>query len=125
MTFNQCMFIGNAGTAPKLLTKENGKSFAKFRLAVHQFPHEENQEPLWLTVLIWREELAKVVAGYITLGAPVLVSGRLSQHRYTDGEGQERVSLELAADKVELIGRGKQPEEPQVTPTETQPAVAA
>jgi len=76
MNFNQCTFIGNTGSAPKVLTTGSGKAFAKFRLAVHGYAKDEAQEPLWFTVLIWREDLAKTAADILKKGALVLVSGR-------------------------------------------------
>jgi len=123
-SFNQCTFIGNAGSDPKLLTTGSGKSFARFRLGVSGYHKKEEQsDTLWLTVLVWREELATVVSEYVKTGSLVLVSGRLSQRSYTDGEGQERITLELTAENVELLGKGKAAAAPEAAPTETQPAV--
>jgi single-strand DNA-binding protein len=123
-SFNQCTFIGHAGSDPKLLTTGSGKSFARFRLAVSSIHKQEQPDTLWLTVLIWSEALAKVVADLVTTGSLVLVSGRLSQRSYTDGQGAERTTLELTADKVELLGKAKQKDATQETATEAQPAVA-
>ena len=122
--FNQCTFIGNAGSDPKLLTTGSGKAFARFRLGVHGYQKDEKANTLWLTVLIWREELAKVVSEHVKTGSLVLVSGRLSERPYTDGEGYERTNLELTADKVELLGKGKHTDVPEATPAGTQPAAA-
>jgi single-strand DNA-binding protein len=108
MTFNQCTFIGNTGSAPKLLTTGRGKVFARFRLAVHGYPKEETQEPLWLTVLIWREDVAKTIAEILKKGALVLVSGRLAERTYTDNDNVLRRELELSAEKVEILASPKQ-----------------
>jgi single-stranded DNA-binding protein len=62
MKFNQCTFIGNTGSAPKLFTTGSSKAFAKLRLAIHSYAKEEAQEPMWFTVLVWREDLAKTPA---------------------------------------------------------------
>ena len=124
-SFNQCTFVGHAGSDPKLLTTGSGKTLTKFRLGVSGFhKHEENTDTLWLTVLVWREERAKVVAELIKSGSLVLVSGRLSQRSYADEEGQERITLELTAEKVELLGTGKQADAPHATLAETQSAAA-
>jgi single-strand DNA-binding protein len=125
-SFNQCTFIGHAGSIPKLLATGNGKSFTRFRLGVSNYHKNEEgteEETLWLTVLVWREEMAKVVSNLVVTGSLILVSGRLSQRAYTDKDGQERINLELIADKVELLGKAKQSEASQVA-AEPQPAVA-
>jgi single-strand DNA-binding protein len=123
-SFNQCTFVGHAGSDPKLLTTGSGKSFTRFRLGVSSIHKQEQPDTLWLTVLVWSEALAKVVADRVTTGSLVLVSGRLSQRSYTDGEGQERTTLELTADKVELLGKGKQKAAAVSSPAEAQPATA-
>jgi len=99
--------------------------FAKFRLAVHGFAKEEPQEPLWLTVLIWREDLAKTVSEILKKGALVLVSGRLAERTYTDNDNVLRRELELSAEKVELLASPKQElhADPSHAATQ-QPAVA-
>jgi single-strand DNA-binding protein len=122
-SFNQCIFVGHAGSDPKLLTTGSGKTLTKFRLGVSGYhKKEEPSDTLWLTVLVWREELATVVSEYVKTGSLVLVSGRLSQRSYTDGERQERITLELTAEKVELLGTGKPADAPHATPAETQSA---
>ena len=65
MNFNQCTFIGNTGSPPKLLTSGSGKAFAKFRLEVRAYAKDDAQEPLWLTVIVWHEERAKALAELI------------------------------------------------------------
>ena len=123
MTFNQCTFIGNAGSDPKLLTTGAGKSFTRFRLAVPGLHKDEKNDTLWLTVLIWQEALAKIATELIATGSLVLVSGRLAERTYTDREGTEKTNLELIADKVELLAKGKsaRASEPAQT-NEQQPA---
>src|ERR687884_563733 len=122
-SFNQCTFIGHTGSDPKLLTTGKGKSFTRFRLGVSGYhKHEEAADTLWLTVLVWSEGMAKVVVDHIKTGSLVLVSGRLSERTYTDTEGRDRTTLEVTAEKVELLGKGKPAETPQqeVAPAETQ-----
>jgi len=107
-TFNQCTFIGHTGSDPKLLTASNGKSFTRFRLGVSNLGKEEQNDTLWLTVLIWREDLAKTVSDLVRTGSLVLASGRLSVRLYTDKNSAERTNIELIAEKVELLEKGKQ-----------------
>jgi single-strand DNA-binding protein len=107
VTFNQCTFIGNAESEPKLLTTGNGKSFTRFRLAVPGLHKDEKNDTLWLTVLIWQEALAKIATDFIATGSLVLVSGRLAQRLYADRDCVEKTNLELIADKVELLAKAK------------------
>jgi single-strand DNA-binding protein len=121
VTFNQCTFIGNAGSVPKLLTTGNGRSFTRFRLAVPGLRKDEKNETLWLTVLIWQEALAKIATELIATGSLVLVSGRLAERIYTDRDGAEKRNLELIADKVELLAKGKAARATEPTQSEQQP----
>ena len=107
MTFNQCTFIGNTGSDPKLLTTGTGKSFTRFRLAVPGMHKDEKNDTLWLTVIVWQEALAKITTDLITTGSLILVSGRLGERTYTDQNGAEKTTVELIADKVELLAKGK------------------
>ena len=95
-SFNQCTFIGHAGSDPKLLTTGKGKSFTRFRLGVSGYQKsEEAADTLWLTILVWSEGMAKSVVELIKSGSLVLVSGRLSERPYTDKDGKDRTNLEL------------------------------
>jgi single-strand DNA-binding protein len=107
MTFNQCTFIGSAGSDPKLLTTGAGKSFTRFRLAVPGLHKDVKNDILWLAVLIWQEALAKIATDIIATGSLVLVSGRLAERIYTDRDGAEKRYLELIADKAELLAKSK------------------
>jgi len=120
MTFNQCTFIGDAESEPKLLKTGNGKSFTRFRLAVPGLHKDEKNDTLWLTVLIWQEALAKIATELIATGSLVLVSGRLAERTYTDREGREKTNLELIADKVELLAKGRSVRAEESAQTEQQ-----
>src|SRR3569833_2848184 len=102
MKFNQCTFIGNAGSDPKLLTTGTGNSFTRFRLAVPGMQKDEKNNTLWLTIIVWQEALAKITTDLIATGSLVLVSGRLAERTYTDRDGTEKTTLALSADKVDL-----------------------
>ena len=123
MNFNQCTFIGNAGSVPKLLTTGNGKSFTRFRLAVPGLHKDEKNDTLWLTVIVWQEALAKITTDLITTGSFILVSGRLAERIYTDHDGAEKTTVELIADKVELLAKGKSARASEPAQTEQQHSV--
>ena len=116
--FNHCIFVGHAGSEPKLLTTDSGKTFTKFLLAVANYSSDERSEPLWLTVLVWKEELAASVAKLIKTGALILASGRLSLRPYTDGAGVDRTDIELIASQIELLEKAAA----RAAPTKAAPA---
>jgi single stranded DNA-binding protein len=114
-----------SGSDPKLLTTGTGKSFTRFRLAVPGMHKDEKNDTLWLTVLVWREDLAKTAAEILKKGALVLVSGRLAERTYTDTDNVLRRDLELSADKIELLASPKQELNGESAPAVTQQTAAA
>jgi single-stranded DNA-binding protein len=64
--------------------------------------------------------LAKIATDLITTGSLVLVSGRLEERIYTDRDGAEKTNLELIADKVELLAKGRSARASEPAQTEQQ-----
>jgi single-strand DNA-binding protein len=104
MSFNQCVFVGNAGNDPEARKTDEGVSVVKFSLAVNKFSKEKEQ-PMWLTVRCWRE-LADQIEKVVHKGSPVLVSGKLDVHKYTDKTNVERTSVEVIAHTVQVLPTG-------------------
>src|SRR6195952_5860802 len=56
-------------------------------------------EALFLRASVWRD-FAEHVAGSLTKGTRVVVTGRLRQRSYETKEGEKRTSMELEVDEI-------------------------
>jgi single-strand DNA-binding protein len=105
--FNQCTFIGHAGSDAKLLTTSTGRPFLKFRLGVSDYSGKD-EDTLWLTVLDWSSKHTETLGPLVKKGALLLVSGKLSIRPYVNPEGLEKTEVEVIAQDVQVLARAKQ-----------------
>jgi single-strand DNA-binding protein len=108
-TLNHVLFIGHVGKDPEISTMKE-KLLAKFSLAVDQ---GKDQPTMWLQITAW-EKQAEFVQKHVRKGAPVFIQGQLLQHKYMDKTQVERISYEVKALNVQLLG--ERPKEADVLP---------
>jgi single-strand DNA-binding protein len=82
-----------------------GAAVAKFRIASNARKFDKNtntwidEEPLFLTVNVWRQQ-AEQVAETLAKGMRVVVQGQLRQRSYDTKEGEKRTVYEVEAEEV-------------------------
>lgn len=108
MTFCEVILIGNVGRDSQLSYTASGRAVCSFSLATNRTwnnrdTNEKQTETTWFRVTIWGPQ-AEALHQYITKGTQVLVVGNRIQAKTYDSEGQQRVSLEVTADTVRLLG---------------------
>jgi single-strand DNA-binding protein len=97
--------VGNLTADPELRYTQSGLAVANFTIAStpRSFDRASNEwkdgEALFLRASVWRE-FAEHVAGSLTKGSRVIVSGRLKQRSYETKEGEKRTSIELEVDEI-------------------------
>ena len=97
--------VGNATADAELRYAQNGKPVANLTIAStpRTFDRQANEwkdgEALFMRCSVWGE-MAEHVAGSITKGMRVIVSGCLKQRSYQDKEGNNRTSIELEVDEI-------------------------
>ena len=97
--------VGNLTSDPELRYTQNGLAVANFTIAStpRSFDRASNDwkdgEALFLRASVWRE-FAEHVAGSLTKGSRVIVTGRLKQRSYETKEGEKRTSMELEVDEI-------------------------
>ena len=97
--------VGNLTSDPELRYTQNGLAVANFTIAStpRSFDRASNDwkdgEALFLRASVWRE-FAEHVAGSLTKGSRVIVTGRLKQRSYETKEGEKRTSIELEIDDI-------------------------
>ena len=97
--------VGNATADAELRYTQNGKPVANLTIAStpRTFDRQANEwkdgEPLFMRCSVWGD-MAEHVAGSITKGMRLMVSGRLKQRSYEDKEGNNRTVIELEVDEI-------------------------
>lgn len=97
---------GNLGDDPDLKFSKNNNAYCKFSLAYTPRYQENGEwkdgETNWFRVTIFGAK-AEAVADNFKKGDTVLVVGDLKQSTYTDKDGNEKTSMEIAAKDVGLV----------------------
>jgi single-strand DNA-binding protein len=125
-SFCSVVLLGHLARDPELRYTPQGAAVCELTLAVNRkFTRkggEEVEEVSFIDVTVWNRT-AEVSAEYLKKGRAALVSGRLVQDRWEDGEtGQKRSKLKVVADSVQFLGGGSRDD---ASPEETTPATPA
>lgn len=109
---NKVMLIGNLGRDPEFTVTGEGTAIAKFSLAVSRtftVKGEKKEETEWFNIVAW-SKLAEICEKYLHKGSKVYIEGRLSQRKYTDKEGVQRLSVEVIASEMVMLSPRTQDE---------------
>ncbi len=109
ISYNSCIFIGNAGRAPQVRTTADGTEVASFSLAVSTWKAdgEAKGEPIWLRIVAFGK-LADTVEKIVKKGSLILVAGRLSLRDYTTKDGKEKTAIEIIAQTIQHLEKKQQ-----------------
>jgi single-strand DNA-binding protein len=121
-SLNKVFLIGNLTRPPELRYTPSGTAVADLRLAVGRVystqAGERREETAFLTVVVWGKQ-AENCGQYLDKGSPILVEGRLQTREWETKDGQKRSVVEVVAERVQFMGRGKQPAGAPAAPVET------
>jgi len=109
-SLNKVFLIGNLTRPPELRYTPSGTAVADVRLAVNRNyttqGGEKREETCFLTVVVWGKQ-AEACGEYLDKGSPILVEGRLQTREWEGKDGQKRTVIEVVAERVQFLGRGK------------------
>ena len=115
------MLIGNLGKDPELNVTAEGTPVTKFSLAVNRKYKASNgaqkEETEWFNIVAWRQ-LAETCEKYLHKGSKVYVEGRLTQRKYTDKNGVERLAVEVIANDVKFLDKRQERSSDEEIPVE-------
>jgi single-strand DNA-binding protein len=97
---NKAIIVGNCGKDPVIRTTQGGQKIATMSLATSESWKDKNtgerrENVQWHTVVIFNENLAKVVEQYIEKGTKVYVEGQIQTRKWQDKQGQDRYTTEI------------------------------
>ena len=101
---NNINICGRLTADPELKTTQSGVSVCAYNLAVKRPKVKDTTD--FLTCVSWRQG-AEYLSKYGRKGDMVAVSGVLTTRSWEDKNGNKRISHEIVADTVELVGGTK------------------
>ena len=103
--YNKAFLIGRLTKDPETRVTVSGIALTRFTIAVDRYKNRETGESVtdFLRVVCWRR-LAEITSQYCKKGKLVAVEGRLQIETY-EKDGQERQSVEIIADNVQMLDR--------------------
>ena len=109
---NSITVAGQLGKDAEIRYLPNGDAVAGFSVADSQ---GKDKDTIWRACSIFGKR-AESLSQYLTKGQSVTVTGNVTQRKYTDKNGQERVSMDVRVSDVALQG-GKRESAPASKPS--------
>lgn len=107
---NKVQLTGRLGADPSLRYTAQGSAIITFRVASNRswrssagVSHEGTE---WFHVVAW-DQLAEQCRGQLGRGAHIYVEGRLQTRQWVEADGQQRVTTEVVASEVIVLGSAR------------------
>jgi len=114
---NKVILVGNLGRDPEIRSMPNGDRIANLSIATSETwrdksSGERKEKTEWHRVVIFNDNIVKVVENYVKKGSTVYIEGALQTRKWTDQQGVEKYSTEIVVSrfKGELTMLGGKPE---------------
>jgi single-strand DNA-binding protein len=106
-SFNKIIIVGHLGRDQETRYTPQGTAVSNFSLATTERRKDKSGEQqditTWFRVSLWGKQ-AENIGQYLLKGRQVYVEGKLRTEEYTDRDGNKRMSLEVSATDVQLLG---------------------
>jgi len=98
---NKVILVGNLGRDPEIRSTQDGMRIATLNLATSETwrdkaSGERKEKTEWHRVVIFNERLVEIAEKYLRKGSKIYVEGALQTRKWTDQQGQERYTTEVA-----------------------------
>ncbi len=97
---NKVILVGNVGRDPEIRRTQDGRPIANLSLATSETwrdkaTGERKERTEWHRVVVFNENLCKVVEQYVKKGSKLYIEGQLQTRKWTDQQGVEKYSTEV------------------------------
>jgi single-strand DNA-binding protein len=97
---NKVILVGNLGKDPQVRSLNSGEKVVNFSLATSESwrdktTGERKEKTEWHNVVIFNENIGKIVEQYCKKGTKVYVEGQLQTRKWTDQSGVEKYTTEV------------------------------
>ena len=115
---NSTNIIGTITKDIELKETQSGVKYVRFSIAVNRnYKNEDGEyDTDFFNIVAWRKT-AEFISEYFGKGKRIGISGRLQQSKFTDKDGNERTSVEIVANEVQLIEKKVKDEPSEVEET--------
>ena len=101
---NKVIIVGNLGRDPEIRSMPNGDRIANLSIATSETwrdksSGERKEKTEWRRVVIFNDNIVKVVENYVKKGSTVYIEGALQTRKWTDKDGVEKYSTEVVVGK--------------------------
>ncbi|UXM93926.1 single-stranded DNA-binding protein [Bartonella sp. HY329] len=101
---NKVILVGNLGADPEIRRMSSGDAVASFRIATSESWRDKNtgerkERTEWTNVVIFNDNLVKVVEQYVKKGAKLYIEGQLQTRKWQDQNGNDRYTTEVVLQK--------------------------
>ena len=107
-SLNKVILVGRLGVNPEKRYFANGDAVCNLSLATSSKWRDKvsgtwRESTEWHRVVLYRQ-LAETAAEYLKKGACICIEGRLRSRSWTDRDGNTRVTAEIEATQMQMIG---------------------
>jgi single-strand DNA-binding protein len=97
---NKVILVGNVGKDPEIRRTQDGRPIANLRIATSESwrdkqTGEKREKTEWHSVVVFNENLCRVIEQYVKKGAKLYIEGALQTRKWQDQSGQDRYSTEV------------------------------
>ncbi len=118
---NKVFLMGRLTKDPELRYTAGGAAVANLRVAINRVyslqSGEKKEEVCYVTVVVWRKT-AEAVGEYLKKGDPLFVEGYLQSRSWETEDKQKRSTMEVVADRIQFLNRGKSGSGESAAPSE-------
>lgn len=98
---NKVILVGNLGRDPEVRSFQSGDKVCNLSIATSETwkdkaSGERKEKTEWHRVCIYNQNLVTVAERYLTKGSKVYIEGKLETRKYTDKDGSEKYTTEVA-----------------------------
>lgn len=127
-SLNKIQIIGHLGRDPEVRYLPNGDAVSNFSVATTEKwknqAGEQQESTEWHRVTAFAK-LAEIVGKYLKKGSQVYIEGKIQSRKYQDKDGNEKVSVEIRASEMQMLGGRTDATGDQQPQAQQRPAPAA
>lgn len=103
-SLNKVILIGNLGSDPEIRRLNSGDQVANLRIATSESwrdraTNERRERTEWHSIVIFNENLIKLVEQYLKKGSKIYVEGQLQTRKWQDQNGHDCYTTEVVLQK--------------------------
>lgn len=107
-SLNRVTLIGNLGRDPQVRHTQDGLAIANISLATtvswkDKKSGERRDDTEWHRAVLYGRT-AEIAAEFLKKGSPIYIEGRLRTRKWQDKEGYERITTEVIAEQMQMLG---------------------